>query len=176
MSAKMVDGEWKVDRTHWPPGPWNDEPDREEWKTKTGLPGLIVRNGLGGLCGYVAVPPGHPLHGKDYDAPDVRVHGGLTFAAGCREDGPICHKPAPGEPDNVWWFGFDCVHSGDWAPPSYPPGLLGSRDRALPAPAGSPWPADVYRDLAYVRAEVESLAGQLSAVTPMPSKNEEKKP
>ena len=31
-------------------------------------------------CGYVRVPPNHPLHGKSYDTPNVEVHGGLTFA------------------------------------------------------------------------------------------------
>jgi hypothetical protein len=28
----------------------------------------------------------------------------------------ICHKPGEGEPGNIWWFGFDCAHSGDFCP------------------------------------------------------------
>lgn len=47
-----------VDKTSWPPGPWHDEPDRLQWKTAAGLPGLLVRHSrLGHLCGYAAVPP-----------------------------------------------------------------------------------------------------------------------
>ena len=36
------------------------------------------------------------------------------------EDAPeksgICHIPDQGEPDDVWWLGFDCLHGGDLAP------------------------------------------------------------
>ena len=147
--------EHKVNRAHWPPGPWNDEPDKVNWTTEAGLPGMIVRNNLGSLCGYVAVAKGHPLYGKGYgdgDLDRIDVHGGLTFAAGC--SGAVCHTPDPGETDDVWWFGFDCAHCGDWSPPSFPPGLLGS-DRSHPRTG------EVYRDIAYVTAEVESLAAQL---------------
>ena len=55
-------------------------------------------------CGYVRVPPNHPLHGKDYDTPEVEVHGGLTFA----ESEPCAHDDGIG-----WWFGFDCAHFMD---------------------------------------------------------------
>lgn len=54
-----------IDRTGWPSGPWDDEPDRVEWRDEaTGLPCLALRNDMfGSWCGYVAVPPGHPVHG-----------------------------------------------------------------------------------------------------------------
>lgn len=59
--------EYKIDRTGWMPGPWDDEPDKLQWTdTVTGLPCLIVRNQAGALCGYVGVPTGHPLHGLHY--------------------------------------------------------------------------------------------------------------
>ncbi|MDQ5841188.1 MAG: hypothetical protein M3537_08625 [Chloroflexota bacterium] len=77
------------DKTRWPAGPWHDEPDRVEWVTAAGLPGLIVRGPAGALCGYAAVPPGHPYHGADYSDLEVEVHGGLTYGAPCMEDGPI---------------------------------------------------------------------------------------
>lgn len=79
--------------------------------------------------GYVAVPPGHPAHGKHYDAlGDLYVHGGVTFAALFKGDFeaqpsgsdadwivsrakylmPNCKVPAG------WWvIGFDTYHSGD---------------------------------------------------------------
>lgn len=147
--------ELKIDRTGWGPGPWDGEPDKLTWKTEAGLPGMIVRNRLGGLCGYVAVTKEHPLFAVEYNAgewpnsPEARfsVHGGLTYSDKC--SGNICHVPEPGEPDDVWWFGFDCVHSGDLAPYST-------------KYEGGPWYGDEYRTIDYVRGEVEDLARQLA--------------
>jgi hypothetical protein len=170
--------EWKVERPDWwPDGPWMTEPDKVNWKTKAGLPGMIVRSKSGHLCGYVAVAKGHPCYGRDftsdhernedgdpdYDRPianpvhDLRVHGGITYAAACA--GAICHVPEPGEPDDVWWLGFDCIHSGDWNPSAMAPYL---RDRRMPGEA--PWP-ELYRDISYVTGEVETLAEQLATMT-----------
>lgn len=150
------------DKSTWLPGPWQDEPDRVEWRSPSGLACLIVRNNFGALCGYVGVGPDHPLHGKEYGEVDLRAHGGLTFSAPCQEDGKICHIPEPGEPDAVWWFGFDCAHSGDfWEVtygPQHPmvlkaPHLFGADIRRRSG--------DVYRDIEYVKAEVNSLATQI---------------
>ena len=74
-----------------------------------------VHNGGGFRCGYVRIPLGHPWHGLDYEQvePHPAVHGGLTFAEAdvpCDADGP----------DNAWWLGFDCAHSGDATDPSLP--------------------------------------------------------
>jgi len=138
-----------VDKSSWGDGPWQQEPDKVQWIDQTtNLDCLIVRGPIGALCGYVGVPEGHPLHGKEYDEPDVEVHGGLTFANLCADSKDearhICHVPAPGRPDHIFWFGFDCAHSGDYTPEPM-------RHRA----------DDVYRDLEYVRGQVESLARQL---------------
>lgn len=132
--------------------PWKNEPDRLEWTdSETGLSCLIVRGPVGALCGYVAVPPSHSLHGTDYNTTQadwIEVHGGLTYSGACH--GPICHTPAAGEPDNVWWFGFDCAHSGDYIP---------GYERHFEA---LPFLRDgIYRDLAYVQAECRRLALQL---------------
>src|SRR6266496_32796 len=100
----METKEYKIDRTGWPAGPWDNEPDRLEWRDKaTGFPCLIVRNRMGGLCGYVGVPTKHPFHGKNYDSVNISVHGGLTYSGACA--GHICHIPKPGETDDVWWLG-----------------------------------------------------------------------
>jgi hypothetical protein len=138
-------------------GPWLDEPDRYEWRLD-GLACLITRNdSLGTLCGYVGVPPGHPWHGKHYDAPLAEVHGGLTFAGPCT--GHICHVPQPGEPDDVWWLGFDCGHCFDITPALSQ--IMGRVLEECPTPD---WmPKTVYRDLEYVRGEVERLAAQAKA-------------
>jgi len=145
----------KVDRTDWDPGPWDAEEDRYQWKTRSGLPGLIVRNNLGNLCGYAAVAPGHAMYGKSYETPDVDVHGGLTFGSKCH--GAICHIPDPGEPDDVWWFGFDCAHAGDLLPART---AMAKRIQGYPKMRGEF--DGTYRDVAYVRAQVEDLARQLA--------------
>lgn len=157
-------------------GPWMDEPDHVEFEHE-GVPCIIHRNAMGAWCGYAAVPPGHPWHGKKYSdrvpcanrgelgivSPIaafleaaheedglvsldclVDVHGGLTYSEKCQGD--ICHEAKSGEPGDVWWFGFDCSHSGDLTPSMLKYG--GYR-------------GDVYRDQAYVTAQTKRLAEQL---------------
>lgn len=87
--------------------------------------------------GYVAVPPEHPLYGKDYDEPEIEaleVHGGITLSDAVimpPEDNGIKINPKyvgkrhplldkaeyineeTGVPDNWWIFGFDTCHFGD---------------------------------------------------------------
>jgi hypothetical protein len=156
-----------IDRSRWASGPWDNEPDRVEWRDEaTGLPCLLRRGNphIGAWCGYVAMPPGHPWHGAEYDDIDVRVHGGLTFSGPCDEgDGTdrICHVPLPGESDNVWWLGFDCGHGMDLKPgmaafeaemeQTYGPQLI----RAMSTLRG-----EVYRDLDYARRQCELIAQQ----------------
>jgi hypothetical protein len=136
-------------RKLFPPGEWDNEPERTEWKSEAGFPCISLRAGsAGALCGYVGVPPGHPWHGKSYEdleSSTIQVHGGVTYASPCQ--GEVCHVAAPGEPDDVWWLGFDCAHAFD-----YCPGFADSGRKRLDC--------EVYRNLAYVKAECESLAAQ----------------
>jgi len=148
----------KIDRTGWAPGPWDDEPDRDE-RIVDGYHCLAVRAHHGAWCGYVAVPPGHPWHGVDYsDLPDYGpdVHGGLTYASECY--GQVCHVPAPGEPDNVWWLGFDCHHYLDRAPGSE------STMRNIGCPERVP--VGAYRTLDYVRGECDRLVAAVKESAP----------
>jgi hypothetical protein len=162
-----------IDKSTWGDGPWQTEPDRVEWE-HAGLPCLALRNHHGAWCGYAAVPPGHPLHAKDLDSFDIEVHGGLTYASLCEErraDGiaGICHVPKPGDPADVWWLGFDCNHCSDFAPAMH----ARTRGRGYPfsdapydhaaAVAANSWHVEVYRTLAYVQAETNRLAEQLTA-------------
>lgn len=142
-----------IDRSGWPAGAWDSEPDKAVWvDTATGLDAMVVRNRYGGLCGYAGVPAEHPLFGLDYtELPGNvgHVHGGITFAAGCHDDaedhrGAVCHLSESGP---VWWFGFDTSHAWDFNPGS-PFGRFGD---------------EVYRDLPYVIANVEHLAGELAS-------------
>ena len=177
---KEVLPEHVVDKSKWARGPWDQEPDHLAWKTKAGLPAIIHRvESHGALCGYVAVPPGHPLHGKSYDTPryekdtngdtnydkplpghsveDLNVHGGVTYGSNCA--GHICHVPEPGEPDDVHWIGFDTSHSGDLSPAHE----AFVRERG--APSYDYASHNKYRTVEYVKAECESLAEQIVALT-----------
>jgi len=154
-----------LNRATWGRGPWDREPDKLSWTDEaTELPCLIVRRELGALCGYVAVGPDHPLHGRDYDDPDVSVHGGLTYSAGCREDEPIeravCHVPEPGQPADVWWFGFDMAHAYDAVP------AMGAlyRELGVGYPSWISCPDTTYKTVEYVMHQCAQLAQQLHAM------------
>jgi hypothetical protein len=173
----MSEQTW-IDKSAWGDGPWQDEPDRVEWYVD-GVACLALRHpGAGHWCGYAAVPPGHRWHGLGYSAcysddcpdgetcphyADVEVHGGITFAEKCapkRSDRDpreqVCHVPRPGEPDDVWWLGFDFHHAWDIAPAfEMRKREAGMRDE----PPGS----YVYRDIEYVKGECESVARQILA-------------
>jgi len=85
------------------------------------------------------------------------VHGGLTYADACQEgdDGEtICHVAAPGEPEPLWWFGFDCSHAGDLNPARAYRDLM----RGWGGDRG-----ERYRDAAYVKAECATLAAAAAA-------------
>lgn len=141
----------KIDKSNWGPGPWMDEPDHVQWQDEaTGLPCLAHRNKFSGnWCGYVGVAEGHPYFEQSYEELDASVHGGLTFADFCAENTPegegICHVPGEGEPEKVWWFGFDCAHLYDLSPGTKMPIFDG----------------EVYRNLNYVKEECQRLAAQL---------------
>lgn len=122
---------------------WMDEPDRQEFE-HAGLKCLILRHPeLLHLNGYVALPKGHPCYGKGYDDIDAEVHGGLTFAH--KGDGNEWEK-------GYWWIGFDCAHAWDLVPL-----VFDQLDR-------EPREYEIYRNFAYVRAELKSLAEQLAKV------------
>lgn len=73
-----------------------------------GLRCVVIFGTMGHRCGYVGLPKGHELYGKEYsdvcDKLEDGVHGGLTYAGGNTEY-PV--------KSNLWWLGFDCAHYGD---------------------------------------------------------------
>lgn len=150
------DEQWGPPRAEWGPGPWQDEPDLVEWRsTVAPYPLLILRAGLGVLCGYVGVPVGHPLHGRPRAL-------GLNWAGPC---GGL--RIPTGEPPECWWFGFDCAHGGQ-----YPPAFA-ARDRLLSEvhgiePTSSPFDVAGYVTIDECRLQVEALAVVLQAATNTP--------
>lgn len=135
-SQENMNKEEPVDKSSWPEGPWTTEVDRIEWQNQeTGFRCRIIRGFLGALCGYVGVPKEHPCYRIPYGkCSHFDVHGGLTYSDFMEED------------ESLWWLGFDCAHAGDFAP-RFPE--LSMRLQAE------------YRDLDYVKNEVENLARQL---------------
>lgn len=139
----------------WAPGPWDGEPDKVQWQDEeTGLPCLAVRHPSSGhWCGYVGVAETHPLYQVDCSMGEhcFDVHGGITFGDMCSpgedESKGVCHLPDEGEPDHVWWHGFDCHHSGD-SSPGY----------------DLHWDGTCYRPLSYIKSECKSLAQQLKSL------------
>lgn len=156
-----------MDRSNWPSGPWDSEPDEKAWvDPETGLACVINRvSHSGHLCGYVGVPLLHALYKFDYnqripwDRESVRYNDNpLSFLCealadddGCASLGVIleCHggvtfagKVEEWSPD-LWWFGFDCNHCDDQSPTRL-------------------WSGN-YRDFAFVEREVTRLAKQLAS-------------
>jgi hypothetical protein len=164
MTAEQRDS-YAVDKSAWGDGPWQSEPDRVDW-IHAGLACFTRRHPRhGSWCAYVGVPREHPLYGKEYDEVDLDFHGGLSYSAPC-DGADICHVPRPGMPDDVWWFGGDFAHFRDLTPgfASLEAGLNLPR-----VPAERLALREVYRELPYVRAEVNALAEQLAAFTPHPA-------
>jgi hypothetical protein len=122
---------------------WLDEPNLEVWLDReTQLFCCVLRQSHSGhLCGYVGVPAEHRYYREEYGKLPGEVHeschGGLSFYGSTLN---FLHEP------RLWWFGFDCAHHGDLSP-LHPRHFEG-----------------VYRNFAYVRKNVLSLAKALRNV------------
>ncbi len=148
----------------WGEGPWQSEPDREEWVDPvTGYHCIARRShSLGAWCGYVGIPKEHPYNGKSSrDIDNIYVHGGLTYSEECNgEPGSgICHKVEDCK-DHAWWLGFDCGHFGDYSP---------AMESVIPThiiytEVDAPLPDISYKTLDYTKNEITSLASQLKAM------------
>jgi hypothetical protein len=160
------------DKTSWGDGEWAREPDKAQWPdAATGLTCLALRHpDWGYWCGYVGVPSTHPLHGLAWDdVPGIEIHDSLTYFNTCDDDAGtpieqrICHVPAPGELDDVWWFGFSCGGAFDLRPAAH------ARFLGVEALAESQRDLDrylTYRTLGFVQAECAKLAAQLAGCQP----------
>jgi len=132
-------------------GEWDDEEDLQKFES-SGYQCIVLRGPVGSLNGYVELPLGHPSFGKHYDDVDVEVHGGLTYGSHT--------NPDTGEKDLGFWLGFDTAHAGDITPKTS--SLLRAFSEAFePRPGGT---KDTYKNFAYVREQVVSLAKQLKAI------------
>lgn len=162
-----------IDKSQWPDGPWQTEPDRVDW-VHAGYACMILRHPkYGSLCGYVGVDNTHPLYEKqwtDGGFPSFEVHYGVNYTAKCSES--VCHAPLPGMPADVWWLGFDCNHGYDLAP-----AMIRVMEEVRKQIASMKWPEETpeiavaeelfmerYRDVEYVKRGCEGLADQLRKI------------
>jgi len=121
--------------------PWEYEPDLYEW-TYRGVDCIARRNmQTGSWCGYVDVPYGTLV--DEFIDQAIEVHGGITY------NEYIADKDAQR-------IGFDCTHAGDKMPKMF---------NAETAMAKKLVEDEVYRDLAFVIAECESMVDQILKVT-----------
>ena len=159
-----------VDRTGWPQGEWDNEPDKIQYVDEaTGLICLAKRNDhLGMWCGYVGVPEGHPAHGVYYNELHIEVHGGLSYSDHCQDvenedqGHAICHIPGPDEPKHLWWIGYDCGHAFDRKPGME--ARMSEARNAMPRLPSFLRREETYRNLEYVKEQNAALASQLHAM------------
>jgi len=130
--------------------PWEYEPDLYEW-TYRGVECIARRNmQTGSWCGYVDLP--REVWEKFYLLKlnltntleeIINVHGGVTYAENSLDK-------------DAFRVGFDCTHVGDKMPKMF---------NAETAMAKKLVEDEVYRDLAFVIAECESMVDQILRVT-----------
>lgn len=152
--AKLCDQEFSKIKGKVSFEPWDGEPHRLNWN-HAGLDCMIVRHAKSlHLCGYVGVPKDHVLHGVDYREEPMGgfwIHGGITYSEKCSHT--ICHIKE-GE-DDIWWFGFDCNHSADFAPST-----VSYRESYSSLMGGQH--GQTYKTIDYVRSETNKLAEQIA--------------
>lgn len=97
--------EFEIMKEQWGNGPWNQEPDEEEFEYK-GYNCLLRRSPWGVWCGYIHIKlPSKIYKGEEEDSYDFDVHGGITLAQTWEtNDGKILS------------LGFDCGHFSDKKP------------------------------------------------------------
>jgi hypothetical protein len=134
--------------------PWEYEPDLYEW-THRGVECIARRNLThGAWCGYADVPRAMwiKFNRNRFDTMIesieqlITVHGGVTY------DEYILDK-------NARRVGFDCAHGGDKMP------KITANQKSYSIYGEVVITNEVYRDLAFVIAECESMVDQILEVT-----------
>lgn len=178
----------KIDKSKWPQGPWLTEPDRVDFEYQ-GFPCLALRNWrMGNWCGYVAVPPKHPLWEISYSECGRRLFvklGGLKvkFRPGKKSCNDSYCDHTPSSVLNVHGgltYSDHCRHDVCHIPKpgeadnvwwfgfdcahseDYVPGMMALLQESIGKPNLFPWA--IYRDLNYVTRQIRQLADQLAEV------------
>lgn len=141
-------------KKNFPPGEWTKEPDLCYWQGK--LPCLALRDmSMGIWKGFVGIDSTHPFYGviiedllKKDDITEIffEVHGGITMAGRL----PAKYKEFA---KDYWWIGLEASHGADFMP-------LLQLDMSNPDMAKM-LSNQVYKDLHFIRREVNKLANRL---------------
>lgn len=143
----------------WGQGEWVAEPDEVNFD-HADLQCKIIRmcvldgppeedHHFGGyLNGYVKIPEGHPLYGKDdMFSFDVDMHGGITHCGDDLFEG--------------YWIGFDCAHSTDIVPSLEKLKEEYGLNNEMTRRCDCIFPRN-YKNIAFVMEECKSLAEQVA--------------
>lgn len=158
--------------------PWETEPTEATFE-EAGLRCLMLRGPMGAWCGYVAVPAGHPLFGKGYDAEianppdallsrplDVDKVGAINVFCAMASDKPLAEACSLSLLIDVHG---GLTYADDAAPRRDADGMWWFGFDCAHAGDLSPRMFErygdngIYRDMAYAERETRSLARQLAA-------------
>jgi hypothetical protein len=134
--------------------PWTNEPRYLAWVHEW-LLCVLLRGVHNAWCGYVGLPPWHPLHGAARVDIDADIYGGITWAAGYLRFGPTAEDTALG----IWWVGWDCAHAYDITPDTWE---LCRTQGPVPISDSPDGARLTYKTCAFAVGETERLAAQLS--------------
>lgn len=137
-----------------------------EWRATATpeLPLMLARGTLGALCGYVGLPPGHPLHSSE-DFSGYEATEDLSWSS---PGGRLL--TATGERPEHRWVGFDCAHIHREYTPVYD-----IKDDWMEAMIGVSLPREAFKnaakpeqyvDVNEVRRRTEALALSLRSRRP----------
>ncbi len=140
-----------VDKSEWGPGMWATEPDYIAYiDAETTYPMVAKRNLVGVFVGFVGIDERHPLYMQPLSSEEfdfIDVHNGAPTFAAFLPDESVNFSP----PKKLWWVGFDCMHDTDFCPYKTATGRPRRRSKK-----------EEYRDLNYVKEQLEFLASQLA--------------
>lgn len=161
-------------KAEWGEGAWQHEPDGKEFTASDLICVLVRHPKFGHWCGYIAIPLGHPLYGKGYDAaheaaPALRVHGGFTYADSAAP--PLApYSGDYGKGLGLWWFGFDCAHAGDYSPGlrAFTASVMKAHGEKDPTSMFDWKKHETYRDITYAERECRMAAKALAGLMAPP--------
>jgi len=104
------------DKALWGAGPWQDEPDRVEFR-HAGMPCVLQRSPFyGAWCGYVAVYPLHPWYGADRYEIDAGEDVPVSVSYAAHDDDLVTCATLRGESSDRYWVGFGYFGANDYGP------------------------------------------------------------
>ena len=154
------------DKSKFAKGPWSNEPDLVGWYRYT-YPCLAIRESVSGTWkGFVGLPKNHAAHGKTFEQLlecqwflEMEVYGGISYV------GKLTTISKDYAPAQTWWLAFDTNLEGEDLSP-----IMLEKTEDGKRPKLGPFGPITYKDLHFVRREVNDLARQLFNANQLKSK------